>query len=120
MMHSDSEFTFLELCSLLQEIEDQRYRGDKITLLSAALTLPLSDNGLLLMVQFTGEGAFPDVAGKRISAGARTIGLAAADFCKIDYDIVYKPSTAVTGSHSATIDRLIENMPEVRSRRTRA
>src|SRR5690625_2835786 len=108
MMHSDSEFTFLELCSLLQEIEDQRYRGDKITLLSAALTLPLSDNELLLMVQFTVEGAFPDLSGKRISAGARTIGLAAADFCKIDYDIVYKPSKAATGSHSETIERLME------------
>src|SRR5690625_6957169 len=67
MMHSDSEFTFLELCSLLQEIEDQRYRGDKITLLSVALALPLSDNELLLMVQFTGEGAFPDISGKRRS-----------------------------------------------------
>jgi len=117
MMHSDSEFTFLELCSLLQEIEDQRYRGDKITLLSAALALPLSDNELLLMVQFTGEGAFPDISGKRISAGARTIGLAAADFCKIDYDIVYKPSKAATGSHSETIERLMENVPEARSRR---
>src|SRR5690625_7204667 len=92
MMHSDSEFTFLELCSLLQEIEDQRYRGDKITLLSAALTLPLSDNELLLMVQFTGVGAFPDISCKRISAGARTIGLAAADFCKIDYDKIGRAS----------------------------
>src|SRR5690625_4165861 len=99
MMHSDSEFTFLELCSLLQEIEDQRYRGDKITLLSAALALPLSDNELLLMVQFTGEGAFPDISGKRISA-ARPMVRAPADFCKIDYDIVYKPSKAATGSHS--------------------
>ncbi|MDX1640382.1 MAG: hypothetical protein R3220_01700, partial [Balneolaceae bacterium] len=66
-----------------------------------------TDRDLHLAAQFTAEGAFEEVSGKRASVGSRTSGLAAAKFCEIDYDLVFKPCRTATGSSSETIERLI-------------
>jgi len=67
-----------------------------------------------LATQFLSEGAFSAVSGKRTSVGHRTIATLAAEFCEIDYDLVFKPSKTASGSSSETIQRLFENIPEAR------
>lgn len=74
------------------------------------------DEHLNLAVQFLGEGAFSDISGKRASVGSRTTSTLAADFCEIDYELVFKPCRTATGSSSETIEKLFTNIPAARQK----
>ncbi|TVQ66099.1 MAG: ATP-dependent DNA ligase [Balneolaceae bacterium] len=105
------EICFRHYCGVLQKIGQTRSSNAKIKLFSDMIREMKSDRELVLAVRFAGEGAFESISGKRASAGSRTIGQAAAQFCEIDYDVVYKACKTATGSHSEAIERLMENLP---------
>lgn len=110
-------FTFYSLCKVIQRIRQTRSSNGKIQLFADYLRQLDSDRDLHLATQFTAEGAFEEVSGKRASVGSRTSGLAAAKFCEIDYDLVFKPCRTATGSSSETIERLMDNIPKAVQKR---
>src|SRR6056297_3037984 len=109
--------TFRALCQTLQIIRETRSSNAKINYFSSFLGSIDDEKELALAVQFTGEGAFNDLFGKRASVGSRTSGLAAAEFCGIDYDLVFKPCRTATGSSSETIEKLMFATPGARKKR---
>jgi len=108
--------SFINLAQLAQRISSTRGNNAKIALCKNYLQSLEADEGVLLAAQYLGEGAFSTVSGKRASVGYRTIATLAAEFCEIDYDLVFKPSRTATGSSSETIQRLMENIPEARAK----
>ena len=108
--------TFHELCHTIQTIRETRGSNAKIATCADYLS-QLSDDTLYLASRFIGEGAFDNISGKRASVGSRTSGLAAADFCAIDYDLVFKPCRTATGSSSETIEKLMFATPAAREKR---
>lgn len=108
--------TFFELCSTIQTIRETRGSNAKISTCANYLK-QLADDDLNLACRFIGEGAFDNVSGKRASVGSRTSGLAAAEFCEIDYDLVFKPCRTATGSSSETIEKLMFATPDARRKR---
>lgn len=109
--------SYRELCSLLQVIRETRGSNAKITACSSYLISLEREEDLYLAARFIGEGAFDNISGKRASVGSRTSGLAAADFCEIDYDLVFKPCRTATGSSSETIEKLMYATPAAREKR---
>lgn len=110
--------TFNKLCHTIQKIRETRGSNAKISLCARYFQSLQSEDDLKLAAQFIGEGAFANVTGKRASVGSRTSGLAAADFCEIDYDLVFKPCRTATGSSSETIEKLMGATPAAREKRT--
>ncbi|MDZ7719693.1 MAG: ATP-dependent DNA ligase [Balneolaceae bacterium] len=110
-------FNFYTLCKVIQTIRETRSTNSKIQIFAEYLRQLKSDRNLHLATQFTAEGAFEEVSGKRASVGSRTSGLAAAKFCEIDYDLVFKPCRTATGSSSEAIERLMNNIPEAIAKR---
>ena len=108
---------FERWAQLVQSIAETRGSNAKIELCADYLP-QLSSSQLALACQYIGEGAFSNISGKRASIGSRTIGMAAADYCKIDYDIVFKACRTATGSSTETIQRLFENLTETRQKNT--
>lgn len=108
--------TFQELCELIQAIRETRGSNAKISTCAGYLS-QLSNEELNLACRFIGEGAFENISGKRASVGSRTSGLAAAEFCGIDYDLVFKPCRTATGSSSETIEKLMFATPGAREKR---
>lgn len=111
-------FTFSGYCNVLQNIGHSRGVSAKSRLFSELLKKIDTDHELALAVQFTGEGAFDSLSGKRAAAGSRTVGLAAAGFCEIEYDLVFKPCRTATGSSSEAVERLMENLPSAIKKRS--
>jgi len=109
--------TFNTLCNTLQQIAETRATNAKIAICARFLSQFESDDELHLATRFIGEGAFEEVTGKRASVGSRTSAMAAAEFCKIDYDLVFKPCRTATGSSSEAIEKLMANMEPARSKR---
>ncbi len=108
--------SFINLAQLAQTISSTRGNNAKIALCKNYLQSLESDEDVLLAAQYLGEGAFSTVSGKRASVGYRTIATLAAQFCEIDYDLVFKPCRTATGSSSETIQRLMENIPEAKTK----
>lgn len=108
---------FYSLCIMIQNIRETRSSNGKISLFAEYLRQLQSDRDLHLATKFTAEGAFEEISGKRASVGSRTSGLAAAKFCEIDYDLVFKPCRTATESSSETIERLMNNIPEAIQKR---
>lgn len=108
--------SFSKLALLAQQILETRGTSAKIKFAAEYFRDLQSDEDLKLATQFLGEGAFSDVSGKRASVGHRTIAVQAAEFCEIDYDMVFKPSRVAIGSASETIQKLLENLPEARAK----
>lgn len=117
-MENLQQHTFLSLAQLAQTISSTRGTNTKIALCKNYLQHLESDEDVLLAAQYLGEGAFSTVSGKRASVGYRTIATLAAEFCEIDYELVFKPSRTATGSSSETIQRLMENIPEANAKFT--
>ena len=103
--------SFKILCKTLQKIRETRGSNAKAAICAGYLKSLTSDEDLNLAARFIGEGAFDSISGKRASVGSRTTGLAAANFCEIDYDNVFKPCRTATGSSSETIEKLMEATP---------
>ena len=112
------EIGFSDFCEVLQNIGLTRSSNAKAKLFSDLLKKIDTDHELALAAQFTGEGAFASLSGKRAAAGSRTVGLAAAGFCEIEYEIVFKPCKTATGSSSEAIKRLMENLPTAIEKRS--
>jgi DNA ligase 1 len=109
--------TFRILCETLQKIRETRGTNSKISICADYFRRLENDTDLHLAARFIGEGAFESVSGKKASVGSRTSATAAADFCEIDYERVFKPSRTATGSSSETIEKLMENMDTARNKR---
>lgn len=101
----------------MQLVAETRSTNAKIAICSRFLSEFESDDELHLATRFMGEGAFDNISGKRASVGSRTSAMAAAEFCEIDYDLVFKPCRTATGSSSETIEKLMDNMEVARSKR---
>ena len=106
--------SFRYLCDTLQQIAETRGKNAKIDIYADYLRQLNDEKSLSLAVRFTGEGAFENVSGKRASVGSRTTATLAAEFCEIDYDLVFKPCRTATGSSSETIEKLMENLDAAR------
>ncbi len=111
---------FARLCGVLAEIMQTRSSNRKISLFAEYLKALEDDRDLSLAVQFTAEGAFSTLSGKRASVGHRTVALTAAEFCGVDYDVVFRPCRTATGSASEAIEKLMRNLPEAAARRNPA
>lgn len=118
MADSSDINSFRTLCELAQQISTTRGNNAKIALCRSYFETLESDEDILLAAQYLGEGAFSTVSGKRASVGYRTIATLAAEFCEIDYELVFKPSRTATGSSSETIQRLMENISEAQNKWT--
>lgn len=110
--------SFHSLCECIRQIGQTRGSNAKTKICANFFQNAETDTDIKLAAQFIGEGAFSSISGKKASIGSRTAGLAAASFCEIDYDRVYKPCRTATGSNSETIGRLMENIPEAVSKRS--
>lgn len=95
----------------MQQIADTRGSKRKTQLFAGYLRSLQDDDALALATRFAGEGAFPGISGRRASVGSRTIGVCAASFCEVDYDLVFRACRTATGSASETIEKLMENLP---------
>ncbi|MCC5913188.1 MAG: ATP-dependent DNA ligase [Balneolaceae bacterium] len=102
--------SFQHLCETIQTISETRGSNAKISICSNFLRQLNDERDLELAAQFIGEGAFSSTSGESASVGSRTTGLAASQFCEIDYDLVFKPCRTATGSNSETVARLLENV----------
>lgn len=117
-MNVHNRVIFRNLSQTIQKIRETRGSNKKIAICSSFFREIENEVDLHLAARFIGEGAFDDVTGKRASVGSRTSGLAAAEFCDIDYDRVFKPCRTATGSSSETIEKLMENIPAAQSKRS--
>ncbi|SMO54266.1 ATP-dependent DNA ligase [Gracilimonas mengyeensis] len=108
--------TFRKLAETAQAIAETRGSNAKIARCSQYFSTLENDRDLDLAACFLGEGAFSDVSGKRASVGSRTTSTLAADFCEIDYDLVFKPCKTATGSASETIEKLFTNIQEAKDK----
>lgn len=108
--------TFRQFCETAQAIMEARGTNAKTALFSNYLKSLPTDQDIFLAAQFIGEGAFSTVSGKRASVGYRTVATLAAEFCEIDYELVFKPCRTATGSSSETIEKLFENLPAVQNK----
>jgi DNA ligase 1 len=109
--------SFRLFCEITQKIRETRGTNSKTRICSDFFSRIDKDEDLYLAAQFIGEGAFSNISGRKASVGSRTAGLAAAEFCEINYDLVFKPSRTATGSNSETIARLMENIPAAMKKR---
>ncbi len=108
--------SFKSFCDFVERIANTRGNNAKIALCVQFLQSITTKEELEIATQFLSEGAFSNVSGIRASVGHRTLATLAADFCEIDYDLVFKPCKTATGSSSETIQRLFENIPEARNK----
>ncbi len=115
-MNKENQNTFHTLAQLAQKISTTRGNNAKIKLCADYFSVLESDRDVELATQYLSEGAFSSVSGKKASVGHRTIATLAAEFCEIDYELVFKPSRTATGSSSETIQRFLENIPEARAK----
>jgi DNA ligase-1 len=100
----------------MQRIADTRGSKRKTQLFADYLQTLQDDDALALAARFAGEGAFSSVSGRRASVGSRTIGVCAASFCEMDYDLVFRACRTATGSASEAIEKLMENLPAARQK----
>ncbi len=112
--------SFAGLCRTLSDVMNTRSSTRKISLFADYLKGLTEDRDIALAVQFTVEGAFSTLSGKRAAVGHRTVALTAAEFCGVDYDKVFRPCRAATGSTSEAIEKLMQNIPEAVARRNPA
>lgn len=115
-MTDSQTHSFYQLARTAQQINETRGTNAKIRICAEYFTSIRDDEYLNLAARFLGEGAFPDVSGKRTATGSRTTSTLAAEICEIDYDLVFKPCRTATGSSSETIQKLFENIPEARAK----
>ena len=108
--------TFKQLAETAQKIAETRGTNAKIRICAGYLKDIKTDEHLNLAAQFLGEGAFSSLSGKRASVGSRTYSTAAAEFCEIDYDLVFKPCRTALGSSSEAIEKLIRNVEAARKK----
>lgn len=113
-----SKALFRDLAHVAQNIMQTRDQTDKIDLCATYFKQMELEADLHRAAQFLGEGAFPAILRKRASLGSRTISTAAADFCEIDYELVFKPSKKVIGNASETIEKLMRNIEAARTKRS--
>ena len=109
---------FRELAATAQQIRETRGANAKARLFARYISSLQEPGDVDRAARFTGEGAFSEVSGKRASIGSRTISTAAAAFCGIDYEKVFKPCRTATGSSSETIGKLMRNLEVPRQKRT--
>lgn len=112
---------FSTFCEVLERIGRERSTSRKASLFAQYVMRLRHENGsreLALACRFAGEGAFDQRGGTRVGIGARSVAMAASEFCGIDYDHVFKPCRTATGSGSEAIELLMSNLDSVRSRQT--
>ncbi|MEX2403341.1 MAG: ATP-dependent DNA ligase [Balneolales bacterium] len=109
--------SFLKFCETAQKIAETRGSKTKTRIFADYLTQLNDEKDIELASQFLGEGAFSRISGRRASIGHRTASVAAAAFCEIDYEMVFKPCRTALGSASETMEKLMFNIPEASAKR---
>lgn len=109
---------FHNLAETAQHIAETRGTNAKTGICADFFLNIDDDNTLELAAQFLGEGAFSAVSGKRAAVGSRTYSTAAADFCEISYEKVFKPCKTALGSATETIEKLMHNIEAARHKRS--
>lgn len=104
--------TFYALAHVAQTIKQTRSTNAKIATCARYFFSIEHVEELKCAAQFLGDGAFSNISGKRAGIGSRTISTCAAEFCGIDYELVFKPCRYATGSASEAIEKLMQNTPE--------
>jgi len=104
--------TFYALAHVAQTIKQTRSTNAKIAICARYFASIEHVEELKCAAQFLGEGAFSNTSGKRTGIGSRTISTCAAEFCGIDYELVFKPCRYATGSASEAIEKLMQNTAE--------
>lgn len=61
------------------------------------------------MAQFTGEGVYSSISGRRVGLGSKAPAEACSELCGIDYNIVFKACRSALGSGTETIALLLKN-----------
>lgn len=111
---------FRKLAEIAQQINETRSTNAKISLCADYFRTIEADADLNRAAQFLGEGAFSSISGKRASVGSRTYSTCAAEFCKIDYEKVFKPCKNALGSSSEAIEKLMQNIEAAKEKRNPA
>jgi len=109
--------TFRKLAETAQQISETRSTNAKVSLCADYFHSLSEDADLNRAAQFLGEGAFSSVSGKRATVGSRTYSTCAAEFCEIDYELVFKPCKTALGSASEAIEKLMNNIEAAREKR---
>jgi DNA ligase 1 len=109
--------TFHSLCFTVQSIHECSDYDKKITHLSRYFSKIKNTDHLNLSARFLTEGVFDPVSGIQPAIGSYTISTAAAQFCEIDYEQVFKPCRKVLTGTPETIEKLMENIDEARAKR---
>ncbi|MEX0780745.1 MAG: ATP-dependent DNA ligase [Balneolales bacterium] len=109
--------SFLKFCEIAQNIAETKGSKTKIEIFAGYLRQLNDEKDIELASQFLGEGAFSSLSGRRASIGSRTASVAAATFCEIDYEKVFKPCRTALGSASETMEKLMFNIPEASAKR---
>lgn len=109
--------TFQTLATKAQQIAQTRSTNHKIATCAEYFKSINQDSDLHLAAQFLAEGAFSNLSEKRATVGSRTYSTCAADFCRIDYEKVFKPSKTALGSSSEAIEKLMHNIEAAREKR---
>jgi DNA ligase 1 len=109
--------TFLSLCSLAQKIRDCTDQDEKIHSITQYLKQCRNLIDLKISVRYLAGGACDSVSEMNVSIGSYTISAAAAEFCEIDYEFVFKPCRNAVGDTSEVIEKLMENIDEARAKR---
>lgn len=110
--------SFSDFCKLLQEIRETRNSSQKVTICADYLSGIESDVDIGLAVQFIEGKLFSSSGENRTLMGSRTAGLAASEFCGIDYERVFKPCREAAGGYPEAIGRLLHNIPTAAEKRT--
>ncbi|MEX2632954.1 MAG: ATP-dependent DNA ligase [Balneolales bacterium] len=114
--HPDAD-SFLAFCNAAQDIAETRGSNEKVKIFAHYLKQLKDEQDVSLAAQFLGEGAFSRISGKRAAIGHRTASMAAANFCEVDYEMVFKPCRNSLGSASETMEKLMLNIPEAAAKR---
>jgi DNA ligase-1 len=112
--------SFQKFAETAQRMSDANRLESKITLCAAYLSSIQATNELKLAARFFVEGSFPTVSGKRVVIGSRTYSTAAANFCEIDYENVFKPCKEALKDAPETIEKLMRNIEAARQKRSSA
>lgn len=102
---------FREFAEIAFQIRRTRGSNAKIKCAAAYFRSLDSERNLYLAAQYLGEGAFSHASDRRIAIGGGTIGRLAANFCEIDYELVFRACRTATGSTSETVEKLLSNIP---------
>lgn len=108
-----SEFpynSFARLSEIANSLSELRTTEDRVHLLVRYFS-SLDKNDLRQAVIYLLEGPFRLLSDEKIKLGPRILSDATVEYCRIDYEKVFKPCREAVGNSKETIKLLLENIP---------